>query len=385
MANLRGVYIIGVGETTFGMLDDDYHILGQKAVRAAIKDAGISWRDIQSAFVGNGTNGITTGQRIFRDLGMCGKLPIINVESACSSGAMAVHSAYIRVATGIDEISIGVGSENASLHRESGSAPAPGQGDIEAFFGAVMVAKYALRAHRYIYETGTKPEDLALVTVKNRRHATNNPYAWRKGKITVEEILSSRMIATPLTLEQCCAMTDGAGAVIVASEDVVKKLGLPKPVRIAASAVVSGPFDVGFKDETADDVTTLGAKKAYEESGIGPEDIDMVECHDAFTICEPLYYEAMGFCKKGEGMKMLLEGETTHGGRVVWSPRGGMLSYGHPMGASGAVQIVENVRQLRGQCTGYQVEGAKTAMSHVTGGGVQGTQHAACTTHILST
>jgi len=384
MGNLRDVYIIGVGETTFGMLDDDYHILGQKAVRAAIKDAGISWRDIQSAFVGNGTNGITTGQRIFRDLGMCGKLPIINVESACSSGAMAVHSAYIRVATGIDEISIGVGSENASLHRESGSAPAPGQGDIEAYFGAVMVAKYALRAHRYIYETGTKPEDLALVTVKNRRHATNNPYAWRKGKITVEEILSSRMIATPLTLEQCCGMTDGAGVVIVASEDVVKKLGLPKPVKIAASAVVSGPFDVGFKDETADDVTTLGAKKAYEESGVGPEDIDMVECHDAFTICEPLYYEAMGFCKKGEGMRMLLEGETTHGGRVVWSPRGGMLSYGHPMGASGAVQIVENVRQLRGQCTGYQVEGAKTAMSHVTGGGVQGTQHAACTTHILS-
>ena len=384
MGNLRDVYIIGVGETTFGMLDDDYHILGQKAVRAAIKDAGISWRDIQSAFVGNGTNGITTGQRIFRDLGMCGKLPIINVESACSSGAMAVHSAYIRVATGIDEISIGVGSENASLHRESGSALAPGQGDIEAFFGAVMVAKYALRAHRYIYETGTKPEDLALVTVKNRRHATNNPYAWRKGTITVEEILSSRMIATPLTLEQCCGMTDGAGVVIVASEDVVKKLGLLKPVKIAASAVVSGPFDVGFKDETADDVTTLGAKKAYEESGIGPEDIDMVECHDAFTICEPLYYEAMGFCKKGEGMRMLLEGETTHGGRVVWSPRGGMLSYGHPMGASGAVQIVENVRQLRRQCTGYQVEGAKTAMSHVTGGGVQGTQHAACTTHILS-
>jgi benzoylsuccinyl-CoA thiolase BbsB subunit len=181
MGMLRNVYIIGVGETPFGMLDDDYPILGRKAVKAAIRDAGISWRDIQSAFVGNGTNGITTGQRIFRDLGMCGKLPIINVESACSSGAMAVHSAYIRVATGIDEIAIGVGCENASLHRESGSAPAPGQGDIEAYFGAVMVAKYALRAQRYIYETGAKVEDLALVTVKNRYHATNNPYAWRKG------------------------------------------------------------------------------------------------------------------------------------------------------------------------------------------------------------
>jgi acetyl-CoA acetyltransferase len=385
MNHLRKVYVIGVGQTTFGMLKDDYHVLGQRAVRAAVKDAGISWRDIQSAFVGNGTNGITTGQRIFRDLGMCGGLPIINVESACSSGAMAVHSAYIRVATGIDEISIGVGSENASLHRESGSAPEPGQGDIEAFFGAVMAAKYALRAQRYLYETGATVGDLALVTVKNRRHATNNPYAWRKGKITVEEVLRSRMISTPFTLEQCCAMTDGAGAVIVASEKTVKKLGISKPVRIAASTVVSGPFSVGPKDETADDVVTLGAEKAYKEADMGPEDIDMVECHDAFTVCEPLYYEAMGFCGKGEGISMLRNAETTHGGKVVFSPRGGMLSYGHPMGASGAVQIVENVRQLRGQCTGYQVEGAKTALSQVTGGGLHGTQHAACTTHILVT
>ena len=384
MTHLRNVYVIGVGQTVFGMLNDDYHILGQKAVRAAIKDAGISWRDIQSAFVGNGTNGITTGQRIFRDLGMCGRLPIVNVESACSSGAMAVHSAYVRVATGIDEISIGVGAENASLHRESGSAPEPGQGDIEAFFGAVMAAKYALRAQRYLYETEATVEDLAQVTIKNRRHAAKNPFAWRKGRITVEEVLQSRMIATPLTLEQCCAMTDGAGAVIVASEEIVKKLGLSQPVRIAASTVVSGPFSIGPKDETADDVVTLGTHKAYEESGIGAEDIDMVECHDAFTICEPLYYEAMGFCKKGEGITMLRKGETTHGGKVVFSPRGGMLSYGHPMGASGAVQIVENVRQLRKQCTGYQVEGAKTALSQVTGGGVQGVQHAACTTHILS-
>jgi acetyl-CoA acetyltransferase len=156
-------------------------------------------------------------------------------------------------------------------------------------------------------ETEGTPADLALVTVKNRRHATNNPYAWRKGKITVEEILQSRMISTPLTLEQCCAMTDGAGAVIVASEEIVRKLGLSKPVRIAASTVASGPFSVGPKDETAD-VVTLGVSGAYEESGIGPEDIDMVECHDAFTNCEPIYYEAMGFCKKGEGVELLKEG-----------------------------------------------------------------------------
>jgi len=381
---MRDVYIIGVGEIPFGMLKEDFHILGQRAVKAAIKDAGIRWDQIQSAFVGSGQNGIVTGQRVFRDLGMCGKLPIINVESACSAGAMAVHSAYIRVATGLDEISIGVGAENASLHREPGSAPSPDMTDIEGLLGAVMVAKYALRAQRYMYETGATAEDLAMVTVKSRRHAKNNPFAWRKGDITVEEVLNSRLIATPFTLEQCCAMTDGAGAVIVASGDVVKKLGIPRPVKIRASAVVSGPFSVGPKDETGDDIITMGTQKAYEEAGIGPEDIDMVEIHDAFTVTELMYCEAMGFCKKGEGVKMLRDGDLTHGGKVVFSPRGGMLSYGHPMGASGAAQVVQNVKQLRGQCPGYQVENAKTALSQVTGGGLQGTQHAACTTHIIS-
>jgi benzoylsuccinyl-CoA thiolase BbsB subunit len=381
---IRRVYIIGVGETPFGMLDDDFHVLGQQAVRAALKDAGVNWAEIESAFVGNGTNGIVTGQRIFRDLGMCGRLPIINVESACSAGALAVHSAYIRVATGLDEISLGVGAENASLHREPGSAPSPDMTDIEGFLGAVMVAKYALRAQRYMYETGATAADLAQVTVKNRRHAENNPYAWRKGKITVEEVLNSRLIATPLTLEQCCGMTDGAAAVIVASEDVVKRLGVSHPVRIEASTTVSGPFTVAPRDETSDDIVTIGSNMTYEDAGMGPEDIDMVECHDAFTISELIYYEAMGFCAKGDGLKMLRDGEVTHGGKVVFSPRGGMLAYGHPMGASGAAQVVENVRQLRGQCTRYQVEGAKTAMSQVTGGGLQGTEHAACTTHILS-
>lgn len=383
---MRDVYIIGIGEIPFGMLPDDYHILGQRVVMAAIRDAGISWKDIGSAFVGNGTNGVCTGQRVFRDTGMCGMLPIINVESACSAGAMAVHSAYIRVGAGLDEVSIGVGAENASLHRVPGTGATPDLADIEGFLGVVMVGKYALRAQRYMYETGATIEDLAQVAIKNRRHATNNPYAWSKarGEITVEEVVNSRLIATPLTLNQCCAMTDGAGAVIVGSEDAVKKYGIAKPVKIEASSVVSGPFKIGHKDECADDIVTMGTNAAYEESGIGPEDIDMVECHDAFTISELIYYEAMGFCKKGDGLKMLRDGDVTHGGKVVFSPRGGMLAYGHPMGASGAVQVVECARQLRGECDGYQVEGAKTALSQVTGGGLSGTQHAACTTHILT-
>ena len=381
---MRDVYIIGVGETPFGFLKDDFQILGKRAVLEAIKQAGIERKEIDSAFAGNGQNGFCTGQAVFRDLGMCGKLPIIRVESACSAGAMAVHSAWLRVATGVDEISVGVGMENASLHRVKGATEGPSLSDVEGFLGAVMPGKYALRATRYMHETGATIEDLALIAVKNRKHATNNPYAKFKGDISVEEIVNSRMVAYPMTLHQCCAMTDGAAAVIVASEDVVKRLGISKPVKIEASTVVSGPFSIGPKDETADDIVTLGVNEAYKESGIGPEDIDMVELHDAFTISELLYYECMGFAEKGEGLKFLKDGDATHGGKCVFSPRGGMLAYGHPVGASGACQIAECARQLWGLCDGYQVEGAKTAMAQVTGGGVQGTQHAACTTHILS-
>lgn len=381
----RDVYIAGVGETLFGKHKEDYDVLGRQAAFQAIRASNIDRPDvIQSAYVGNAHNGIVTGQTIFKDLGMLGKLPIINVESACSAGAMAVHLAIKDVATGVTEISMGVGAENHTLRRQAGTAFMPAMNDIEAVHGGVMTGKYSMRATRYMHETGATIEDLAMITVKNRKHATNNPHAWFKGNITVEEIVNSRMIAYPLTLHQCCGVADGAGAVVVCSKDMIKKLGIKKPVRVAGTVVTSGPYHNQPRDITGDDITEMTSDMLYEESGIGPEDVNILELHDAFTIAELLYYECMRLCKKGEGLKFLRDGQSTYGGKCVVSPRGGMLSYGHPIGASGAAQIAANVKQLRNECPGYQVVPIpRVAMAHVTGGGLSGTEHAACTMHML--
>lgn len=381
----RDVYIAGVGETVFGKSKKDFDALGLEAAYQALKNSNIDRPEfVQSAYVGNAQNGIVTGQTILKDLGLVGKIPIINVESACSSGGMAVHLAIKDVAWGLTETSIGVGAENLTLRREAGTAAMPALSDIETMHGAVMTGKYSMRATRYLYETGATVEDLALVTVKNRKHATNNPHAWFKGIISVDEVVNSRMIAYPLTLHQCCPVADGAGAVVVCSKEMVNKLGIEKPIKVAGTVVTSGPYHNRPRDITGDDITEMTSNLLYEESGIGPEDVDIVELHDAFTIAELLYYECMHFCKKGEGLKFLRDGQSTYGGKCVFSARGGMLSCGHPIGATGAAQIAANAKQLRGECKGYQVEPIpKVAMSHVTGGGLSGTEHAACTMHMI--
>lgn len=381
----REVYIAGVGETVFGKHKLDYDALGRIAALQAMKDANITGPGaVQSAYVGNAHNGIVTGQTIFKDLGMLATMPIINVESACSAGAMAVHLAIKDVACGLTEVSMGVGAENHTLRRASGTAFTPAANDIEGMHGGVMTGKYSMRATRYMHERGATIEDFAMITVKNRRHATHNPHAWFKGEISIEEVVNSRMIAYPMTLHQCCGVADGAGAVVVCSKDMVKKLGIQKPVKVAGTVVTSGPYHNRPRDITGDDITEATSHQLYEESGIGPEEVNIVELHDAFTIAELLYYECMGMCKKGEGLQYLRDGQSTYGGKCVFSPRGGMLSYGHPIGASGAAQIAANVKQLRGQCGGYQVTPIpRVAMSHVTGGGLSGTEHAACTMHML--
>lgn len=381
----REVYIAGVGETKFGRHEAEYDELGRMAAMQALNDSHIDRPDVvQSAYIGNGTNGIVTGQTVLKNLGMCGRMPIINVESACSAGGMAVYLAIRDVATGCTDVSIGIGCENHTLHMQSGTAFSPAMSDIETVHGAVMTGKYAMRAQRYMYETGATIEDLAGITVKNRRHATNNPYAWFKGEISVEEVVNSRPVASPLTLQQCCGIADGGAAVVVCSAEMVKKLGIEKPIKVAAAVVRSGPYHNRPRDITGDDITEQTSEQLYEESGIGPEDVDIVELHDAFTIAELLYYECLGLCKKGDGLKFLRDGNATHGGQCVVNPRGGMLSYGHPIGASGAAQIAANVKQMRNQCPGYQVEPPpRVAMTHVTGGGLSGTEHAACTMHML--
>jgi benzoylsuccinyl-CoA thiolase BbsB subunit len=283
----------------------------------------------------------------------------------------------------LTDVSIGIGTENHTLRWVAGTAFQTSMNDVETVHGAVMTGKYAMRATRYMYERGATIEDFAGIAVKSRRHALNNPFAWLRTPLTVEEVVNARLVAYPMTLQQCCGVCDGAGAVVVMSKEMVKKLGVDKPIKVAGTVVTSGPYHNRPRDITGDDITEMTAEMLYKECGIGPKDVDLVELHDAFTIAELLYYECLGFAKKGDGLQYLRDGKSTHGGDCVFSARGGMLSYGHPVGASGAAQIAANAKQLRGQCPGYQVENAKVALSHVTGGGLSGTEHAACTMHML--
>jgi benzoylsuccinyl-CoA thiolase BbsB subunit len=382
---VRDAYIIGAHASATGRLSDDFDVLGAKTIKAAIDDAGIKSSEIERAYVGNAMNGNAVGQAVFNVLGMCGvNLPITNVEGYCSSGGLAVHHAVDDVRYGKHDITIGVGVENLTLHRQSGTALAPNLTNIEGMHGMPMTGKYASRAKVYLHRTDCTVEDIAGVVVRVRRNASKNPRAWMRKPVTAEEVLNARPIADPLTLFMCCGITDGSGAAVIASEDVVKRLGITDPVKVSGSIVLSGPFDCGHTDSTGDDITELGALKLYEEAGVGPEDIDLCEVHDAFAICELLYYEALGFCEKGEGFVYAREGKSDHGGECVFSARGGLLANGHPVGGTGALQIAEVYYQLKNRCDGYQVENAKVGMTHVTGGGIYGTEHSVCTMHMLT-
>lgn len=383
MKGMRDVYVVGGGMAKFSTKSPDYYdVLGRQAVIAAVKDAGVNPKDIQTVYVGNMYNGPCAGQRVCATLGLTG-VPIVNVESACSSGAMAVHHAWYKIASGEFDIALAIGVEHISSVRTGGTALAPDVRDPEGIQGVTMPSLYAMRTRRYMHEFGLTPEDLAQVAVKNRRHASMNPYATFQKPITVEEVLNSRLICDPLTLLMCSPNADGAAAVVLASEDKMKKLG-KKPVRIAASHMTSGIFKNDFRDMTEMEITKRCSREAYEIAGVGPEDIDMVECHDAFAIGEILYYEALGFCGHGESPAFLRSGGPDYGGKVVFSPRGGLLSCGHPTGCSGTAQVVEAMWQLRGEAGQRQVPNAKVALTHVTGGGVYGLDNAACTVTILT-
>jgi benzoylsuccinyl-CoA thiolase BbsB subunit len=200
--------------------------------------------------------------------------------------------------------------------------------------------------------------------------------------VTVEEVLASRMVSEPFTLLQCCPTGDGAAAIVLASDRIAKQIR-GDAVRVRASHVTSGRFMTGFRDMTSPEITVRGAKETYDEAGLGPEDIDVAEVHDAFSIAELLYYEAFGFCARGEAPHMLTSGATGIGGTIPVNPSGGLLAKGHPVGATGAAQVVEIVRQLRGEAGPRQVEGAKIGLTHATGGGISGFDHGACSIHIF--
>jgi acetyl-CoA acetyltransferase len=378
--NLRDVAVLGTGIVPFGK----HHTLSvphlaRPAVIDALEESGLRRSDIGTLYCGSALSGMMAGQRVARETGLTG-IPIVNTENACSSGATAFREAMLAVGSGVVDYALVVGVEK--LTRLGGGTLPLDQEDIEVINGQVMPGLYAMRAQRYLHDHGHTARDLAAVAVKARRHGALTPYAQFRTPTTLEEVLASRPIADPLTLLQCCPTGDGAAAVVIGPADATH-CGKHQRIRVLGSHLASGRYVSGFRDMTVPEITVRCAGELYEEISLDPRDIDVLECHDAFTIAELLYYEALGLCRPGEAPSLLHSGATSLGGRNVVNPSGGMLSKGHPVGASGVAQMVEIVRQLQGRCGARQVSGAKLGLTHVTGGGTAGFDHGACCIHVF--
>jgi benzoylsuccinyl-CoA thiolase BbsB subunit len=375
-----GVYITGAAMIPMGRYPNaSYAGLATRTAVDALRGTGLQPSDVQAAYCGHAFGGMLTGQRILSGLGI-GGIPITNVDNACSGGATALYHAIRSISAGEHDVVLVTGVEKLSQFG-GGTLPLVTE-DHEVRRGMVMPALYAMRARRYLHERDATVQDLALVSVKARAHGARNPAAQLRKQVTVEQVLGARMIADPLTLFMCCPTGDGAASLIVVSDEARRRLGGPA-IRVAASVLHSGQVDLGPRDMLRPQISEDSARDAYAAAGCGPEDLDIVELHDAFSIAELVYYEALGLCMPGDGAKLIRSGETTFGGRVVVNPSGGLLAKGHPVGASGAAQVAELFWQLTGQATGRQVPDARLALSHVTGGGIAGMDHGACAIHIF--
>ena len=401
-------YIAGVGMTRFAKHNDKgLKELGGEAVRSALADAGIDKSVLDAAYVGNCAAGLITGQEsirgqvILRPLGI-GKIPIVNVENACASGSTALMQASAMVTAGIFDIVLALGVEKLThpdkLRTFSAFAGAMDQDELaemiqflntssaadgsEAGAGqsrSMFMDVYALAARGHMERYGTTREQFAAVAAKNSWHGSLNPRAQFRDRLTVEQVLADREIVWPLTRAMCSPIGDGAAAVIVASERGLRRLGLGRPaVRVRALAMHSG-WDHAIDEP---DTVMLCARDAYEEGGVGPDDIDVVELHDASAPAEIIAYEALSLCRAGEGGKLVEEGHTQLGGRLPVNTSGGLLRKGHPVGATGIAQIVELTEQLQGRAGERQVEGARLALAQ-NGGGKSGNDAAAMVVTIL--
>jgi benzoylsuccinyl-CoA thiolase BbsB subunit len=373
-------YVVSAAMLPMGKhLSSGYAGLAAPPARQALLDSGLGRDDVDAVFCGHSFGGMLAGQRIAKELGL-GGIPIVNTDNACSGGATALHLAKKSVASGEHDVVLVIGVDKLTQFG-GGTLPLVTE-DPEVRQGMVMPALYAMRAQRYLYERKAERADLALVSVKARRHGAMNPFAQFQKEVDVEKVLSSRVIADPLTLLQCCPTGDGAAAVVVVSEKVFRTMATPG-MRISASVLHSGTATSGARNMLRPEITYHSASEAYAQAGITAADVDTVELHDAFSIAELVYYEALGLCDEGGSLEFLRAGETTFGGSVVVNPSGGLLSKGHPVGASGVAQVVEMFWQLTGVAGERQVKDAKIALTHVTGGGISGFDHGACAVHIF--
>jgi acetyl-CoA acetyltransferase len=367
--------------TSFGKFQDrNLRSLSEEAVAAALADAGVTPDTVERVFFANAAAGVVTGQEMIRGqaslrfTGLAGK-PLFNVENACASGSSAFHLAWLSVASGQAESALVVGAEKLSHEDKRVSFGAFAKGvDLEepkpsvtgAGSGSIFMDIYAMKTRKWMANSGATREDIARVAVKSRKAGALNPKAQFRETTTVEEVLSSRMVSDPLTLFMCSGIGDGAAAVFLCSEAMASKLGV-KPVYVRASAVVTAQTD-----DVAIVCAVRASRQAYEQAGIGPEDIDVAEVHDASAPAELIHYENLGFCKPGEAARLIREGTTDLDGRLSVNPSGGLLSRGHPVGATGAAQIVEITQQLRGQSGARQRNGARVALAENNGGQIAG-------------
>ncbi len=354
---MRKVAVIGVGNSKFGNRSDvNIAELAFEAVKPSLEDAGIEAKDIEFAALGSVGAGAWYEELLPAVVASeyCGmtRAGLVRCEAACASGSAAFFTAYSAIASGQTELAMAMGAEKM---REIDSASAMewiGRGGYYLWefhnFGVTFPAYYALYANAHMAKYGTTEEDLALVAVKNHKYGSMNPIAHLKNKITVDDVMSSMMIASPIKLYDCCPLTDGAASIVLASEDKVKELKVDTPIWVAGIGYSSGTANLSKRsDYLGLEASVIASQMAYKRAGVTPDQIDFAEVHDCFTIAEIMAYEDVGFCKKGEGSKLIREGQTEIGGRIPVNMDGGLKAKGHPIGTTGCSMIYELTRQLR--------------------------------------
>lgn len=381
---MSDIYIVGIDMIPFVRNSGKTAAqLGAEAALLALDDCGLSISDVQALYCGNVMRAhLMVGQRILHQIGETG-IPVVNVSNACATGATAFREAYLSVRSGVHDLALAVGVEQMS----GGLLALPSRPDGFVEEGAIgsltTPAMFSLIGNAHSRKYGTTFEQFAQVAVKNHHHATFNPKATIRRETPLEEVMGSEMIAWPNTKLMCSINTDGAAAAVVASEKMVRELGLMhRAVRIRASELTSNPFSARA-DALTDfsQVTRNCVKSAYERAGLGPSDVQLIELHDCFATAELIHYENLGLCADGEGGALIDSGATAIGGRIPVNLSGGLLSKGHPLGATGIANLYEVALHLRGEAGARQVEGARIGLTHVVGGGPE--MGSSCAIHIL--
>lgn len=368
------VAVVGAGMTQFGKLSGEIREIHAEAVKLTLEDTDISLRDIDAMYVGTWTPDLLLNQPfpapMLADALGLNTIPVTRVENACATGGVAFRQALMAVMSGLHDLVLVTGAEVMSQRptRECIKAIASASDRLwEQPFGVTFPSSYAILASRHMHEYGTTSEQLAAVSVKNHRYSAKNPKA-QYGEVTLEQVLSSKMISWPLHLLDCCPISDGAAAVVITRASEAKKY-TDTPVYVLGSGQAKASISLHDRPNlTSIPSTKEAAETAYRMAGLEPKDVDVAEVHDCFTIAEVIAVEDLGFFKKGEGGKAAEEGYTDIGGKIPVNVSGGLLGKGHPIGATGIAQIVEIFEQLRGVSERRQVQGAEVGLTHNVGG-----------------